>query len=214
MQDDRDAPHTRVLSVPFFARGAASAGVAVAVMRGHPGWSAIVRAAAWYALIDGTLGLIEGILLVRRRLAPRFPLLTAMTFCDALIRLALGILLLAVPAIAEVPMTLVPLFGAVGLTAATVGIAALVVWTLALHRYHHLHRRGLAALFDPLATIGFLSLAVGCLLFFDPPSSATQLRTVIATAGLVLAASFVVSAVGALISVSIPATGGDRSRGM
>lgn len=201
--------HTRMLAPPFLARGTASAALAAQVLRGHPDWSTIVRAVSWYAVIDGGLGLIVVVLLISRRLAPRFPLLTGMTIGDAIIRLALGIVLLAFPAIAELPMTLVPLFGVVGLTSAALGLTALVVWTIARHRYHHLHQPGLAAFFDPLATIGFLSVAVGCLLFFDPPYSSPQLRDVIATAGIVLAASYALSAIGALISARRPST---RSR--
>lgn len=207
MSSRRDVPdvvHTRVLAVPFLARGAASVGLAAYVLRGQPTWSEIVRAAAWYALIDGALGLILGLLLVIRRLAPQFPLLTTITFGDAVIRIALGGVLLALPAIAEVPMTLVPMFGAVGAVSAVLGMAALIVWLLEHRRYHRTHRRGLAMLFDPLATIGFLCIAVGSLLFFNPPSSALELRDVIATAGIVLAASCAVSAVGALISATIP----------
>ena len=182
--------HTRMLAPPFLARGTASAALAAQVLRGHPDWSTIVRAVSWYAVIDGGLGLIVVVLLISRRLAPRFPLLTGMTIGDAIIRLALGIVLLAFPAIAELPMTLVPLFGVVGLTSAALGLTALVVWTIARHRYHHLHQPGLAA-------------------FFDPPYSSPQLRDVIATAGIVLAASYALSAIGALISARRPST---RSR--
>lgn len=200
MRNDNEVVHTRVLALPFLTRGVASAWVAAHVLRGQPQWSDVVRAAAWYALVDGSLALIAAAFLMWRRIAPRFPILTAMSLADAFIRVALGVVLLAVPAVAEVPMTLVPLFGAVGLTSAVLGLAAIVAWILAHHRYHGFHRRGVAALFDPLATIGFLSLAVGCLLFFDPPASSIELRDVIATAGIVLAASFAVSAIGALLS--------------
>jgi hypothetical protein len=204
MHDDHDVAHTRILAVPFLARGAASAALAGYVLRGHPAWDAIMRAVAWYAVVDGVIGIIAVLVLVVRRVAPRFPLLTALTLTDAILRVALGILLRVVPAIADVPMTLVPLFGAVGLTSAALGLVALIVWLLAHHRYHRMHRRGIAALFDPLATIGCLSIAVGYLLFVDPPALPTELRDVIATAGLVLAASYVVSAVGALMSVTLP----------
>ena len=200
MHDEGDVLHTRILAVPFLARGAASAILAAYVLRDHQPWDAIVRAVAWYAVIDGALGLVAVTLLLARGIAPRFPLLTILTLTDAVIRVGLGVVLRVFPAIANIPMTLVPLFGAVGLTSAALGVVALIVWLLAHHRYHGLHRRGIAALFDPLATIGFLSIGVGCYLFVSPPSTATELRGVIATAGLVLAASYVVSAVGALMS--------------
>jgi uncharacterized membrane protein HdeD (DUF308 family) len=200
MHNDTEVLHTRALALPFLARGIASACVAAQVLRGQPQWGDIVRAAAWYALADGVLGLIAVALLVWRRIAHRFPILSGMSFADAFIRVALGVVLLRVPALAEVPMTLVPLFGTVGLTAALLGVAAIVAFLVAHHQYHHWHRRGVAALFDPLVTIGFLSLAVGCLLFFNPPASAIELRDVIGTAGIVLAASFGVSSIGALIS--------------
>ena len=211
MHDEHDVMHTRILAVPFLARGAASAGLAAYVLRDHLAWEAIIRAVAWYAIVDGVLGLVAVMMLMGRGVAPRFPLLTALTLTDAAIRVALGLVLRAVPAIAEVPITLVPLFGAVGLTSAALGIVALIVWLLAHHRYHRMHRRGIAALFDPVATIGGLSIAVGCLLFLNPPSTATELRDIIATAGLVLAASYAVSAIGALLSAA-PSTSPSASR--
>jgi hypothetical protein len=153
---------------------------------------------------DGVHTRILAVPFVARGVAPRFPLLTTLTFADAAIRIGLGIVLRLFPAIADIPMTVVPLFGAIGFTSIALGLVALVVWLLAHHRYHRMHRRGIAALFDPLATIGFLSIAVGYLLVVNPPSSPTELRDVIATAGLVLAASYAVSAVGALLSASLP----------
>jgi hypothetical protein len=204
MHDEHDVTHTRILAVPFLARGAASAGLSAYVLRDHLAWDTIIRAVAWYAIIDGIFGLVAVGLLAARGIAPRFSLLTVLTLTDAVVRVALGVTLRTVPAIAEVPMTLVPLFGAVGLASAALGIVALIVWLLAHHRYHRLHRRGIAALFDPLVTIGGLSIAVGCLLFVSPPSTSTELRDVIATAGLVLAASYAVSAVGAVMSASMP----------
>ena len=206
MHEHNEALHTRILALPFLARGAASAGVAAYVLRDHLKWDEIIHAVSRYALIDGALGLVVVAVLVARGIAPRFPLLTALTAADAVLRVGLGIVLHAVPAIADIPMTLVPLFGAIGLTSVALGLVALTVWLLAHHRYHRMHRRGIAALFDPLATIGGLSIAVGWLFFVNPPSSATELRDVIATAGFVLAASYVVSAVGALMSVTLPAS--------
>ena len=200
MTGDLEAQHNRVFAVPLFARSAASAGIAIYVLRAPPHWTDIVRAVAWYALTDGILGVVVGILLAWRNVAARFPVLTAMTFADALIRIALGIVLVAAPGITEVPMTLVPFFGAVGSMAAVLGLAALVLWTVAHHRLHPQHRRGMGALFDPLATIGFLAMGVGGVLFFHPPTTAETLRDMIAAAGIVLAASFAVSAFGALLS--------------
>lgn len=197
--------------MPLLGRAAAGAALAAYLLHDQPSWNGIIRAAAFYALGDGVLGVVTFVFLLWRRFGRRFPLLISMTFVDALIRVVFGTLLLAVPAIGELPMTVIPLFGAIGVTTAALGVAALIVSMLAHHRFHRTHRHALEALFDPLSVIGLLSVAVDSLFFVTPPSTPRELRDVIAAAGILLAASFAVSGIGAIANASLPAT--DRTAG-
>jgi hypothetical protein len=163
-------------------------------------WSALIRAGGRYALADGVLGLAGVIILSRGRARTTPPVLVALTFLDATLRVGAGITVLWVPAIAEVPMTIVPLFGAIGVCASLLGIAALVLWLIEHHRHRHEHLRGYEALFDPIPIVALLSIAVGILLVVDPPAAATELRQLLAIGGIVLGASFAVASLGALRS--------------
>ena len=193
-------PSFRGLAVTLLARAGASVALSVYLLLHRSGWSEVFRAGAWYALIDGALAMCAAILLggpLRHRTSQ---MLLAMTFTDAVLRVGAGIVILLVPAIAELPMTLVPMFAGIGAVAWVLGATAVILWTVEHHRHRLRHLHGAQALFDPIPIVGVLSIAVGTMLVFDPPTSAAELREVLAMGGMVFAVSLVVSAVGALIS--------------
>jgi hypothetical protein len=186
-----------MLAIVLFLRGCASLVLATWIYTYDPGWRDLFRGVAFYALIDGGLGLLTATLVasIRSRGGPR--LLTAMTFSDALVRLATGGILLSLPSIAEIPMTVVPLLGAIGATASGLGVFAFIAWAVAHHR--HGHTLGYEALFDPIPAVAVVSIGIGTMLLVNPPARAARLGMLIGIGGLVLGLALVVSSIGALI---------------
>ena len=106
--------------------------------------------------------------------------LVAMSFVDAIVRVCLGITIIELPAIAELPMTSVALFGVVGATAAFLGGIAILSWAVAHHRRRREHSIAYEALFDPIPVIALVCIVVGARLIIDPPAAAEQLRPLVA----------------------------------
>lgn len=193
------APFGRLAFV-LLARAAASIALSGYLLTQRTSWAEVFRVGAWYSLIDGLLALAASVMLAGS-LRPRSSrMLVSMTFTDAVLRVAVGVLVLWVPAIAEVPMTLIALFAAIGAIASVLGAAAVILWTVEHHRHRREHRHGAEALYDPIPIVGMLSIAVGTMLVFDPPTSAAELRLVLGTGGVVLGVAFVISSIGALMS--------------
>ena len=97
-------------------------------------------------------------------------------------------------------MTIVPLFGAIGVCAVLLGIAALVLWVVEHHRHRHEHIRGYEALFDPIPIVALLSIAVAPLRRCRSARHRDRLRQLLAVGGIVLGVSLAVASIGALRS--------------
>lgn len=190
------------LAVILLGRACASIALSANLLTHRASWAEVFRAGAWYALIDGLLALAASILLGRSLRRQSSRILVTITSVDAQLRLAVGLIVLSVPGIAEVPMTLISLFAAVGATASVLGAAAVILWMVEHHRHRHHRRHGAHALYDPIPIIGMLSIAVGAMFVFDPPTSAAELRQVLATGGVILGVTFVMSSIGAVMSPS------------
>lgn len=186
------------LALVLFSRACASLALSAYLLTRTMTWGALFRAGGGYAVVDGVLGLAAVIILARGRAKTTPTMLVALTLIDATLRIVAGITVLWVPAIAEVPMTIVPLFGTIGACASLLGIAALVLWLVEHHRHRHEHIRGYEALFDPIPIVAMLSIAVGTLLAVNPPAAATELRQLLAVGGIVLGVSLGVASFGAL----------------
>ena len=190
------------LAVGFGARGCASIALSAYLLTHQLSWTELFRAGAWYALVDGVIALATIALLAGPMRSRTSPVLISLTFGDALCRILFGAAVLWYPALAQVPMMIVPLLGSIGVTAGALGLAALIVWLVEHHRHRHTRIRGAEVLFDPIPIIGLLSIGVGTMLIVNPPTSAEELWRVIASGGVILGASFLVAAAGALMSRS------------
>ena len=125
--------------------------------------------------------------------------LVAMSFVDAIVRVCLGVTIIKLPAIAELPMTIVTLFGVVGATAAFLGGVAILSWAVAHHRRRREHSIAYEALFDPIPVIALVCIVLGTRLIVDPPAAAEQLRPLVAAGGVGVAIGFAIASVGSLL---------------
>ena len=164
-----------------------------------PGWRDVVHGIALYALLDGGFALLTAALFAASRYRGGPVALVVTTLVDAIIRISLGLALLTRPAIAEVPMTVVPLFGVIGATAALLGVIGILSWAVAHHRRQREHSIAYEALFDPVPIIALVSVVIGALLAIDPPTSASQLRALVTAGGVGVAIGFAVAAAGSLM---------------
>ena len=80
-------------------------------------------------------------------------------------------------------MTIVPLFGVVGATAAFSRGLAILSWAVAHHRRRREHSIAYEALFDPIPVIALVCIVFGARLIVDPPASAEQLRPLVSRRG-------------------------------
>jgi len=169
-----------------------------------PVWIDIFWAGANYALVDGALGLITFVLLVRHEPLSAPPQLVSMIVADAVLRLGAGAAIHALPGIPYFPIALVLFYGALGTWAATAGVIAMAAWFVA-----HGHRKDAGrprpwthALFDPFAGAGLIAIVLAVYAFaVGPPATAEALRTATGAASATLALVFLVAAFGA---ASIP----------
>ncbi|HEY5060665.1 MAG TPA: hypothetical protein VII52_03965, partial [Gemmatimonadaceae bacterium] len=165
------------------------------VFRTRPGWEAIFETGATYGLIDGALAIAAGVLLILAPLEGAPLPLSTVTLVDGLGRLVTAIALRAFPGLPGFFVTAVSMFGAVGITVATLGVVALAVWAAARRR-----RTGpgaFDALFDPLAIAAIISFAVGFTFLVSPPAKAPALRDVARGVCASLALVFLVASGGA-----------------
>jgi hypothetical protein len=184
----------------FGARAAAAFALSAYLWHRPLSWGGVFRAGAWYAVVDGCLGVASAALLARDRDKRTSSLLTTMTVADALLRIAVGALVLALPALVDIPMTVVPLFGTIGIYAVALGLSALALWIVQRHRHqapHGWQHAWREALFDPILVIALLSIGVGAVLFVSPPSSDAFLQRMLAIGGLIVGTSFSIACAGA-----------------
>jgi len=85
------------LAAILLLRAAVHAGFAVWIVGSHPGWVDIFRVGSNFALVDGTLGLLGFVTLVRLAQPSGGGLLAAMNLADAVGRLTLGTALRVFP---------------------------------------------------------------------------------------------------------------------
>jgi len=164
-----------------------------------PGWRDIFRGVALYALLDGGFALLTAALFAAARYRGGPVELVVTTLVDAIVRLGLGFALLTLPTIADVPMTVVPLFAVVGATAALLGAIGILSWAVAHHRRQREHSVAYEAFFDPIPVIALVSIVIGARLAVDPPTSAAQLRPLVAAGGIGVAIGFAIAGVGSLM---------------
>jgi len=188
-----------LLGVILLARAAVAIALAHWLTARAPGWRESFRGIAVYALLDGGLALLTAALFAAARYRGGPVELVASTIVDAIVRVGLGLALLILPAIAEIPMTVVPLFSVVGGTAALLGAIGILSWAAAHSRRRREHSVAYEALFDPIPIIALVSIIIGARLITNPPTSALQLRPLVAAGGIGVAVGFAIAGVGSLM---------------
>ena len=185
----------------LLSRAGVTAAFAFWLLTWEPGWTDIFRAGAWYALSDGCLGLVMAALLMRHRPTVAPPLLVALTLVDACMRIAAGVAVLRFPGIPYFPITVVLLFCALGVWAATAGLVAMIAWFVAHERHRHAageEPSRVHAIFDPLSVAGLVALVTVASAFIaGPPATAASLRFVAGATSVALALAFLGAAAGA-----------------
>jgi hypothetical protein len=168
-----------------------------------PSWEPLFHATAIYAIVDGAFGMLSAAFFRSGPQADAPPQLRAITLCDAIIRVAVGITLWTLPGVVDLPMTAVPLFGAIGVCATALGVVAMVAWAVSHHRRARPGERvrwlSYEVLFDPIAVIASLAIIAGMALAAHPPTREAPLRTIGMWGGLVLAIAFAAGAIGAMV---------------
>lgn len=188
------------LVVTLLLRACVNAAFAVWLFTRAPVWLDIFSAGAAYALADGTLGLIAGLLLVRQQPFDAPAQFVGMILADAILRCGVGIVMLAFPGIPHFPITLVLFYAALGVWAAGAGVIAMTAWFVAHEREKHMNRlpSRAHALFDPLAVAGLIAfLLAGYAFIMGPPATAESLRIAAGATCGALALVFFVAALGA-----------------
>ncbi len=186
-----------LLAGTFLLRSGIHAAFALWLAVAQPGWSNIFHVGSAFAIADGCLGLFGALLLgpISANRGPR--LLALITFLDAAGRLSLGIVLRMFPGIPLFAVTVVSLFGAVGASAAALGLVAIVAWLVARLRAGRSWTRDAAQLLDPVAAAALVSFIVGAGLFLSPPTSSRGLGVWALFVSGALAVIFLIAAIGA-----------------
>jgi hypothetical protein len=189
----------RVLGLVLLARAVFAIALARWLIVRTPGWDETFHGIAKYALADSALAFITAVLfgVSRYRGGPVELVVTATV--DGIVRLSLGAAILLLPTIAQVPMTVVPLFGVVGATAALLGGLAILSWAVAHHRRQREHSVIYEAFFDPIPVVALVCIVIGAMLATDPPSSAAQLRPLVSAGGIAVAVGFAIAGAGSLL---------------
>ncbi|HWH52047.1 MAG TPA: hypothetical protein VN651_10940 [Gemmatimonadaceae bacterium] len=173
----------------------------------RPPWTAVFDAGSWYGFADGTLGLLVAAILVgstsrqfdtlpaRARWSLRH-LVAGATLVDAVGRLLVSSALRAMPGLSELPMVLVPLFAATGVSVTLLGAVMAVAWVMSRRGVSPDARRGVHALFDPLAMSAVVAFGAAAVLIVGPPATAASLRSLAVAVSATFAALFAVAALG------------------
>jgi hypothetical protein len=187
------------LGIVLLARATAAISLVSWLTIRAPDWRDVFHGIALYALLDGGFALLTAALFAAARYRGGPVALVVTTLVDAIVRISLGFALSTRPTIAEVPMTVVPLFGVVGATAALLGVIGIFSWAVAHHRRQREHSIAYEAFFDPIPIIALVSIVIGARLAIDPPASAAQLRPLVAAGGIGVAIGFALAAAGSLM---------------
>lgn len=207
MEQARPAPsrtfaNAHALAAALSMRGIVNGTFTIWLLTQHPRWADVFRVGSTYGLVDGTLGLVTVMLLLRRTPSGAPPLLRVTTLLDALVRLAVSIAIRTLPGIPDSPLTIMLFFAALGAYALSLGIVAVAVWLVGHARWRKdssTWRPGTGELFDPLAVMGLLVLGVVAYsLVAGPPASVERLRADAMWISAGFALAFLVSAAGAL----------------
>lgn len=204
--------HSVALAAVLSMRGIVNGTFTIWLMTQHPHWADVFRVGSSFGLVDGALGLVTVLLFLPRAPSGSPPLLRLTTLLDALVRIAVGLAIRALPGIPDTPITIMLLFAALGAYAVSLGVFAVAVWLVGHARWRKgssTWRPGTGELFDPLAVAGLLALGVVAYsLFAGPPASVERLRTDAIWISGGFAIAFLVSAAGALrASEDIPLRG-------
>lgn len=183
-----------LLALVLGGRAAAAAALTAGLLATHPDRAGLFRAAAWYAVIDGVLGLASATIVLRAGRRPSA--LAVITFGDAVARMMFGGLVLLVPAVADIPITVVPLLSVIGVLAALFGAAAFFM-LLHLRRLRQEGRVASSTALRPIAAVALTAIVIGTLLLVRAPTSSVDwLRLAVASAGLCLALAFATASLG------------------
>jgi hypothetical protein len=192
---------TIALDSTLLARALVHAAFMVWLLSAAPGWSDIFWIGSAFGLVDGSLGLLTAFLATRVPVSAP-PKLVALVLVDAFMRIAAGVAIQLLPGIVDIPIVLVLFFGALGTWAAMGGATAIGV-LLVSHARHHPAGNAAAssrvhALFDPLASAGFVALGLAVFAFaVGPPATAAELRTTAIVASGALTIIFTIAAASA-----------------
>jgi hypothetical protein len=185
------------LSAVLLLRACVNAAITIWLLTHVASWSEVFRTGSTYAIVDGALGLATTVLLARRQPIAAPPALVAMVLTDAMLRLGAGLAIRLLPGLTLFPITLVLLFGALGVWSAAAGAMAIVGWMIG----HEHHRRGkkrtrVHALFDPLSVLGVVALSMAVYaLVVGPPATADALRMTAAVVTATLTVVFLAAIV-------------------
>jgi hypothetical protein len=183
-----------LLALVLGGRAAAATALTARLLATHPDRAGLFRAAAWYAVIDGVLGLASATIVLQAGRRPSA--LAVITFGDAVARMMFGGLVLLVPAVADIPITVVPLLSVIGVLAALFGAAAFFM-LLHLHRLRQDGRVASSTALRPIAAVALTAIVIGTLLLVRAPTSSVDwLRLAVASGGLCLALAFSTASLG------------------
>ena len=172
-----------------------------------PQWAAVFEAGAGYGFADGTLGLLVAAILVWRTPQPfdTLPvqarwslrhLVAGATLVDAVGRLLVSSALRAMPGLSQLPMVLLPLFAATGVSVTLLGAVMAAAWVVSRRGASRAARGVVHAVFDPLAMSAIVAFVAAGVLIVGPPATAGSLRALAIAVSASFAALFTVAGLG------------------
>jgi hypothetical protein len=183
------------------------ASFAVWLIAVRPPWSAVFDAGSWCGFADGTLGLLVAAVLVRQPSRPfdTLPararwslrhLVAGATLVDAVGRLFVSSALRAMPGLSQLPMVLVPLFAATGVSVTLLGAVMAAAWVMSRRGASRGERGVVHAVFDPLAMSAIVAFGAAGVLIVGPPATAASLRELAIAVSATFAVLFAVAGLG------------------
>src|SRR6185437_13512392 len=123
-------------------------------------------------------------------------LVAGATLVDAAGRLLVSSALRAMPGLSELPMVLVPLFAATGVSVTLLGAVMAGAWAISRRGASRAARGVVHALFDPLAISAVVAFGAAGVLIVGPPATAASLRALAIAVSATFAVLFVVASLG------------------